>query len=251
MESRRVTPTAAKSFAQRVRRWVVIMIIASFSIAAIAGIIVLFGDVNSDPAYQVLASTALIGVLSVAVFCGVVLVGKRWQTFGWVTVTVALLTLLWCLRLVWGEPSWDEPTVEVTATACTLTAALSVSSLLLLLAEHRIRAVRIGLFVTLALIGVGVVMILLPVWGLQLDDFDWYIRAAGVIWILAALGIVVLPVLSIALKNTQALPADAAVTRLSPASVHHIETVAQRAGISPDELITRVLPSDTEAPEPH
>lgn len=250
MESSSVTSTVEKSFAQRVRRWVVIMIIASFSIAAIAGIIVLFGDVNSDPAYQVLASTALIGVFSVAVFCGVVLVGQRWQTFGWVTVTVALLTLLWCLRLVWGEPSWDEPTVEVTATACTLTAALAVSSLLLLLAEHRIRAVRIGLFVTLALIGVGVVMILLPIWGLALDDFDWYLRSAGVIWILAALGIVVLPVLSIALKNTQTAPAEAAPTRLSPAAVHHIEAVAQREGISPDELIARVLPSGTEATEP-
>lgn len=250
MENNTVSPTAAPSFAQRIRRWVVILIVASFSIAAVAGIIVLFGDVNSEPAYQVLASTAFIGVFSVAVFCGVVLVGKRWQTFGWVTVTVAILTLLWCLRLVWGEPSWDEPTVEVTVTACTLSAALSVSSLLLLLAEHRIRAVRLGLFVTLALIGVGVVMVLMPIWGLELDDFDWYIRAGGVIWILAALGIVVLPVLSIALKNTQTLPADAAVARLSPASVHHIEAVAQRAGITPDELIAHVLPSDTEASGP-
>lgn len=246
MENSKVTPMVSKSFAQRVRRWVVILIIASFSIAALAGIMVLFGDVNSGPAYQVLASTALIGVFSIAVFCGVVLVGQRWQTFGWVTVAVAILTLFWCLWLVWGDPSWNDPTVEVTATACTLTAALAVSSLLLLLAAHRIRALRIGLFVTLALIAVGVVMILLPIWGLEMDDFDWYLRAAGVIWILAALGIVVLPVLSIALKNTQSAPAEAAPTRLSPAAVHHIEAVAQRKGVSPDELIARVLPSDPE-----
>lgn len=246
MENSTAAPTALPSFAQRARRWVVILIIASFSCAAIAGIMVLFGDVNSEPAYQVLASTALIGVFSIAVFCGVVLAGKRWQPFGWVTVTVAILTLIWCLRLVWGEPSWDEPTVEVTATACVVTAALSVASLLLLLAEHRIRAVRTGLFATLGLIGVGVVMVLMPVWGLELDDFDWYLRTAGVIWILAALGIVVLPVLSFALKNAQPLPADAAGPRLSPAAVHHIETVARREGISPDQLIARVLPSDTE-----
>ena len=58
MENSKVTLTATKSFAQRVRRWVVILIITSFSIAALAGIMVLFGDVNSEPAYQVLASTA-------------------------------------------------------------------------------------------------------------------------------------------------------------------------------------------------
>ena len=229
----------------------VIVIIASFSIAAIAGIIVLFVDINTDPAYQVLASTALTGAFSVAVFCGAVLIGKRWQAFGWVAVTVATLTLGWCFRLVWGDPSLDEPTFEVTATACTITAALSASSLLLLLAEHRVRAVRVGLFITLALIGVGVVMILLPTWHLQPNDFDSYFRIMGIVWILAALGVVVLPVLSLALRNTRPASSEATNTPLSPASIRHVETVAHNAGISPDELIARMLPpgSDTSAPQ--
>ncbi|WP_153002169.1 hypothetical protein [Leucobacter chromiiresistens] len=222
------------------RQWVVIVIIASFSIAASAGVIVLFGGVDTILALQVLASTALIGTCSVAVFCGAVLIGKRWQALGWVAVASAILTLGWCLRLVWGHVGWDEPVFEVTTTACTITGALSICSLLLLLVEHDIRAVRIGLCVTLGLIGIGVWMTMLPIW--KVPTSDGYYRAMGIVWILAALGIVVLPILTLALRNGPRATSNATDARLSPASVRRIVTAARDSGISPDELVARAFP---------
>ncbi|MGO3885336.1 MAG: hypothetical protein ACTJHU_03470 [Mycetocola sp.] len=226
--------------------------IASFSVAAVAGIIVLFGDVESEPALRVLSSTAVIGLLSVAVLCGVVLMGRAGQSFGIVTVGVAVLSLGWFLLLIWGDIDWSAPVFEVSMTASILTASLSVASLLITRAEHRLRYIRFGLGVTLALMGIGVVLLLVLIWNGWTDDLTVVVRAAGIVWILAALGAVVVPVLSLVVPSTrsamQRAGADEAATdaeqRLSSEAVRHIEAAARQAGLSPDELIFRVLPAE-------
>lgn len=237
-----------RPLAERIRRWVVVVIIVSFSAAALAGITVLFGDVDTGPVFEVLLSTALIGTFGVAVLCGATLLARAWQAFGWVTIVVAVASLGWCLMLVWGRSDWGDLTWRLTATASMVTAALAIASLLLLLAGHRAAIVRVALFATLGLIAVGVVLTLLPVWDVEFANFDTYLRALGVVWILAALGTVVLPTVSLILRRAQpAPPARPAVggLSLSITSVERINAAAAAAGMSPDEFLDSILPTPT------
>lgn len=263
------TPVVSPSLASTVRKVIVIVIIASFSIAAIAGIAVLLGDINADPAYQVLVTTALAGVFSVAVFCGAVLIGKPWQWFGLATIAVALITLTRLLWVVWAEPSWEHHSFEFTLTLCIVTAAVSVASLLLLLVTHRIRFIRVALFITLALLTLGVTLAIMMVYGNITNNPEEFIRFMGIVWILTALGVVVLPVASLIARGkpqpepisaAEAQPASVvadpgpqpatppvdAAPALSADSLARIRASARAEGVSPDELIARVFPPLSE-----
>ena len=60
---------------------------------------------------------------------------------------------------------------------------------------------RAGLWLTLALFAVVVVMVLYLIWFREDVDDDLYWRALGIVGILAALGAVVVPVLSLLLRD--------------------------------------------------
>ncbi len=249
--------------AHRLRRAVVIAIVASFGAAAVAGIAVLLGGVQSDAAGKVLATTSLTGVLSVAVLCGAALLGKRAQAFGWVTIAVSLATLVRALWLIWGDPDWSGHSFELTLTMAIVTAACAVASLLLLLVAHERRAVRMLLFATLAMLAFGVLLTLFLVWDLGPDYdapgrdafYERFWQLTGIVWILAALGIVVVPVMSLLLRAgrqpqatavavpTAAAPgsAPAPTVQLSPASQQKLAQAALAAGVTPDELVERLL----------
>ena len=257
-------PAAPPELARTLRRVVVIAIIASFGIAALAGIAVLLGGMRSDAAGQVLATTSLTGVLSVAVLCGAALLGKRAQAFGWVAIAVSLVMLGRSLWLIWGDPDWSDHSFRLTLTMAILTAACAVASLLLLLVEHERRAVRVSLFATLALMALGVLLSLALVWevGREYSSpghdafYERLWQTAGIVWILAALGIVVVPVVSLLLRDSTAsaaTAAQAANAALAPASApgaapqlsaesrRRLADAAQAAGITPDELVDRLL----------
>ncbi len=252
---------ARDGFAHRLRRWVVGAIIASFSIAALGGIVVLLSGTWSDTAGKVLGTTALTGLFSVAVLCGVALLGKALQWFAWVTIVISITTLVVLLSQLWNDFAGGEYIFKFNVTLCVLTAACAVASLLLLLIANDRQSVRLLLWVTISLIGVGVILSLLPVWQEEIGDQESYWRIIGVVWILAALGTVVLPVMSLLLRRTaqtdqqqidqqqgvqqqgvqQHSPSFALAT-LSPASVERIEAVAKAQGVTADELIERLLP---------
>jgi hypothetical protein len=255
--------TSPKPFAHRIRRWIVVVIVASFALAAVAGIAELLGGVTSDPAMKVLGTTALIGVFSVAALCGAALIGRRVQWFGWIAVGVSVLTLARLLWVIWAEPDWDEGAFKLTITLVILTGACAIASLLLLLVAHDRRPVRSALFATLAMLAAGVLLTLMLLWELVGEYPDGYLQATGIVWILAALGIVVLPVMSLLLRTpapTGAPGVDAAAAGgtalsgqgsreiagsahgLSQASLERIAAAARAEGISPDELVERLLP---------
>lgn len=255
-----MTSDRPRTVAHRIRRWVVGAIIVSFGIAALGGIAVLLSGAWSDTAGRVLATTALVGLFSVAVLCGVTLFEKPVQWFGWVTVGLSVVTLAWVLWLVWADdPSWGDFTFEFTVTMCVFTAACAVAALLLLLVAHNRQFVRVLLYVTLGLMALGVLLSLLPVWRFEPGDYESYWRATGVVWILAALGIVVLPVTSLLPRATQpadrasreaGVPAESAaqpapvapVAQLSQDSLERIARAAQAEGVTPDEFVRRLLP---------
>lgn len=249
------TPSPAtpehRSLAQRIRRWVVGTIIVSFGIAALGGIIVLLSGTWSETAAKVLGTTALTGLFSVAVLCGVALVGKRAQWFGWATVGISLLTLVYLLWQLWTEFRWSsDHSFQLTITMCILTAACAVASLLLPLITHDRELVRGLLMATLSFIALGVLLTLLAVWEVWFADAEGYWRITGVAWILAALGTIVLPVVSLLIRaNTHAegaAPTEATYaprsSALSPDSLDRIAAAAREAGITPDDLVRRLLP---------
>lgn len=240
---------AQPTFAHRLRRWVVGAIIVSFSIAALGGIIVLLSGTWSETTGKVLGTTALTGLFSVAVLCGVALLGKALQWFGWVTVVISIATLVLLLTQLWNDFSGGEYTFKFDVTLCVLTAACAVTSLLLLLVANDRQSVRALLWATIGLIGLGVILSLIPLWQEEVGDEETYWRIIGVVWILAALGIVVLPVMSLLLRRTppnvqpvdQQQSAPLVPSALSLASIERITSAAEAKGITADELIERLL----------
>ncbi|WP_309132939.1 hypothetical protein [Brevibacterium sp.] len=275
-------------FARRLKRAIVVTMIVSFSVAAVGGIIVLLSDVWSETAGQVLATTVITGVISIAVFCGAMLVGRPVQWFGILTVSVSVCALVLLLALVWYDVIFESIGWEWLPTASILTATGAVSSLILLLVRHRSLLVQIALAITLALVALGTIVTLIMVWVEEASATDWFVRLVGIVWILAALGIVVVPVSSLLLRQSAqpgpeamgppspsspaqsqqggqsqgelsqgglsqgglspSSPAQSQEGGLSQASMDRINSAAGAAGITPDELIERLLgTSDSDA----
>ncbi|MEV4687846.1 hypothetical protein [Microbacterium sp. LWH3-1.2] len=222
------------------RRIIVAVIVVSFSAAAISGIVVLLGAELGPTAWRVLSTTSVVGAFSVAVLCCVSLVGRRLQTFGFIGAGVSVLAAVLVLVAVWAQPDGDSGVFwDALWTAVAASIGFSFASLLLLLADRRRTAVRIGLMVTLALFAIVFGMVVVPLWT---DDYggEMYSRVLGIFSILAALGAVVLPVLSLLLRER---PADALGTgpSLSPASLALLHAESAKRGITPDELVASLV----------
>jgi hypothetical protein len=266
------------------RRTIAVIIVVAFSLAATGGIIVLLGDIESEATYKVIATTALTGAVSVAAFCGASLLGRRIQWFGIVTIGLAVVTMALCLWFLWGDPyQWGGPWSETDglsigdlisralASSILLTAAASVSSLILLL-TFRTRLVRIGLPITLFLLALGTSLALVMIWADAAWDVEWLNRASGIVWILAALGVVIVPLTSLLLKagakpaavsTAATVPAETVggtaaddegtvdgtspggkeqvAPTLSPSTLARLEAAARAEGITADELVDRLL----------
>lgn len=242
-----------------VRRVIVGLIVVSFGAAAVGGIVVLLGTELGEPAWKVLSTTMIVGAFSVAVLCCVSLVGRRLQAFGYAGATVATVAAVLALVALWAQPSWEWQWFwDLLWTAVAATVTMSFASLLLLLADRRRRGVRIGLIITLALFAVVFLMIVWPLWT---DEYggEFYSRALGILSILAALGAIIVPVLSLLLREGSAEPPVAAEPHvavesglsLSPESFARIVAEARRLGISPDALVAQMLPPAPIPAEQH
>lgn len=232
----------ARAGAAAVRRVLVWLIIASFGIAAVLGIVVLLGVEIGDTAARVLATTATIGAFSVTVLCGAALLGRPAQVVGVATVAVSILTAGYSVWLIWddGVYLWDgDAVLKLLLTGISATAALSLASLLLLLSRRRRPVVRIGLGVTLALMALVLVLTLYLIWATNVDD-NVFPRVYGIVAILAALGAVVVPVLSLLLPDST----RGRTVSLDPALAERLVATAERRGITVAELVAPVLAED-------
>ncbi|GAA5033584.1 hypothetical protein ACFQRL_03190 [Microbacterium fluvii] len=235
---------APGTVARTVRRVVVWIIVVAFALAAIGGITVLVGGRLDDTGYRVLGTTSLVGAFSLAVLCCLTLVGRRAQLFGLIGAAIAVATAVCSLVLVWAPWSWDlwSDMYRMLWTGVVLTSASALASLLLMLADRRRTVVRIGLLLTLALFAIVTAMLIVQVWA---DELDWevYPRVLGIFAILAALGAIVVPVLSIL------LPDDAGIARgdVSRELGRRLVAEAARRGITVEELVAPVLTAHPEA----
>ncbi|QAY60754.1 hypothetical protein ET475_12680 [Microbacterium protaetiae] len=226
------------------RRAVVSVIIVAFALAAIGGIVVLLGAELGETALRVIGTTAVVGAFSVAVLCCAALLGRRLQTIGVVGTVVSVVAAALVVWTVWyqgDDGSVWEVVSKVTGTAATLSAALALASLLLLLADRRRAAVRRGLIVTLGLFAVVTALILVLIWAPDAVDDRVFPRVLGIAGILAALGAVVVPVLSLLMPDNR--PGT-----LSPIAVARLEDEAHRRGLTPDALVDTLLAASAAPP---
>jgi hypothetical protein len=224
------------------RRVIVGVIIGSFSLAALGGIIALLGGELNETAWRVLSTTAIVGAFSVAVLCCVALVGRRLQPFGFIGAAVSIVTAGFAIAIVWSEWGWPDELWQITWSGIAMTAAFSLASLLLLLADRDRSAVRVGLITTLVLFAVVLGMVLYVIWWPDRVDSEVFPRVLGIAAILAALGAVVVPVISLLLRDR---PSDSGIAAQTRA---RLEQAARERGTTADELLSALLTSLPAAP---
>ncbi len=238
-----VTPASSRPPVTLLRRAVVGVIVVALTIAAIGGIVVLLGGELGETALRVIGTTAVVGAFSVAVLCCAALLGRPLQAVGLAGVAVSVLAAAFVVWTIWyqGDATavWDAVN-KITATAVTLSAALALACLLLLLADRRRTPVRIGLVVTLALFTLVAALIVYLVWGSDTVDDQVYPRVLGVSAILAALGAIVVPVMSLLLPDVRS-------GVLSRAAAARLEEEARRRKVTPDALVDALL---STSPDP-
>lgn len=230
--------SASPSRTSALRRIIVWVIIGSFGLAAIGGIVVLLGGRLGETAGKVITTTAVVGVASVAVLCCAALMGRRFGWFGLLGVVFAVATLAYTLWFVWGANHIEFTSAQWQAlgTGGAVTAAFAFASLLLLLADRRRPVVRAGLWITIALFAVVLALVVFVIWARDYDD-TLVQRVLGIFGILAALGAIVVPVMSLLLRDGT----DAAASPVSSELSARLGAEAARRGITVEELVAPVL----------
>jgi hypothetical protein len=191
------------------RRAAIIAIVASLSVTALVGIVVLLTGVNNEVLSKILGTTLVLAAFSVTSLCHLAVVGKAPQIVGFVGIVASGLAFVAAEVLLWSNndlsTDWSQNWFRALGVLTVLALSLAHANLMLLLQSRERRIVRIGLRVTLALIALVAIGIWIPI--LDNGTFpdsnsDWYWRAFGVLAILDVLGTIVLPVTGAILRDT-------------------------------------------------
>ena len=218
------------------RRLVVTLVIGSFSVAALLGILALLGGGElGETEGRVLLTTVVVGVESIAVLCYLAVAGKRAALVGLAGGLVSLVPFSLALWLTWGgsEPErlWDIFGVSVT-----IAATLAHACLLLALDRGRLRLVLAGTLVAMAIVAAMICNAIVN--GENLGDLYW--RTFGVVAILDVLGTVVFAALGLFSRRAKA---DAEPDLMTPALESRVLDAARSRGVPPSQLISDALDS--------
>lgn len=233
-----------------VRRAAIVFIIVSLGIAALFGIVTLltgsFGEIQG----KILLTTLLMAGFSITALCHLAVVGRALRVVGFVGIGVSVLAFITGALLIWR--SWDnwndtwEATLKAFAVFAILAASFAQANLLLLLAERRNPAVRIGLFATIGFIALVALLVILPIvtdGEVPGQHGEGYWRAFGVIAILDVLGTIVIPVLGRFLRDGGPL----ATIRLDANATAKLDRIVAATGSSRDTVAARAI---ADLPEP-
>lgn len=239
-------PSALRSF----RRAAVIVIIVSLSATALIGIVTLITGAYGELQGKIMLTTLTIGATSVVALCDLAVLGKRIRLVGIAGLLAAAVTLVTTLILIWGVDSSDV-VVKAFGLAAIAAASIAHANLLLLLSERRRAVVRGGLWATVSLIALLLVLLCISILS---DGEVWggvYAKLVGTVAILDVLGTIVVPVVSLFLKDDGAgrRGAEQAGTALNltvpPALAVRLAREAQEAGTTAEQFaidaITRSL----------
>ena len=218
------------------RRLVSSLVIVSFSFAALLGIAALLGGGGfGETEAQVLLTTVIIGVESVAVLCYLGLAGHRLAAVGAAGAVVSVVATMLALWLTWGD---DGSTTVWRAFGVAVTLAVSLAQVSLLLALVGRRKVWAGLGGTLLAVAVVAVMVIIPI-VTESGMSDGYWRAFGVVAILDVLGTVVLTAVGVFRRRPD--EEDTEPRLLTAAVESRLVDVAQLRGTSPSQLVSEAL----------
>lgn len=217
------------------RGTVVKIVIGSFSLAALLGIIALLGGGSfGETEGKILLTTVIVGLESVAVLCYLSLAGRSTAWVGIAGGVVSVVPFVLALLLTWEAIDGDESWGQAFGVGVTLAASIAqVCLLLALVGRHRIGP---ALIATLAAIGVVAAMISIAI--INGDDLGGtYWRAFGVVAILDVLGTVVLSALAAFGRGRPRGEPEL----LTPALESRVIDAAAKRGLSPSELISQAL----------
>lgn len=227
-----------------VRRWIVRVTIGSFSLAALLGIAALLsGGEFGETEGQVLMTTLLVGVVSIAVLCYLTTAGRRTQPVGVAGGAIVLVPLSTGLLMIWSgfdkaPADWLVKTFGISA----IIAATLAHICLLLVAEEGSRSVaRRILTTTIGLAALLAVLTSLLVLDVHPGD-DTYYRALGVVAILDVLGTVVgAALLKFGPGPTTHRRPEGAVLSLPADVAAALVEEATRTRRTPDEVAAEIL----------
>ena len=186
---------------RRALRTFLYVVIASLSAAALLGVaLVAFGTRISSTQARVLGTAVAVGSASLLGMCSAAWYDRRerlWLPAG--GLATSGLALLLTIVAIWGDPGGDG---YWRALACAVIVAVAWALASLLLHFHgRADAVDTVVLVTIGLIAVFTAMVVIPLAVAWSGPQTGYVRAAGVVLILAVLGSVVTPILARASRN--------------------------------------------------
>ncbi|MDR7087718.1 putative membrane protein [Aeromicrobium panaciterrae] len=220
------------------RKLVIWLIIGSFSVAALLGIVALLaGGTFGEAEAKVLLTTVIVGVESIAVLCYLSVAGRPTAIVGILGGLVSLVPFGLALWLTWleGDGLDDEAVWQTFGVGVTIAASIAQACLLLAMAERK--KFDWLLVSTLATIVIVAGMISLAIVdGADLGDGFW--RTFGVVAILDVLGTVVIAAMK-AFGRDQKPEGEPAL--LTAAIESRIATAAKERGVSPAALITEAL----------
>ena len=218
------------------RKLVIYLVIGSFSIAALMGIVALLGGGNfGDTEAKILLTTVIVGVESIAVLCYLSLAGRSTAIIGIIGGLASLVPFAIALALTWGGYDGDQPVWETFGVGATIAASIAQACLLLAMQERK----KLGwmLIATLATIVIVAGMVSAAIVdGEDLGDGFW--RTFGIVAILDVLGTVVIAAMKAFGRDNQP---EGEPALLTTAIESRIATAAKERGVSPATLITDAL----------
>ncbi|WP_457254202.1 hypothetical protein [Pedococcus sp. P5_B7] len=239
------TPTTAP-----IRRWIVRVTIGSFSLAALLGIIALLGGGDfGETEGQVLLTTLLVGVVSIAVLCYLTTAGRRSQPVGVAGGVVVLVPLVTGLLLIWldSHDGLDEAWVKTFAIGAIVAATLAQTCLLLAPGEKANTLARRMLLGTIGLAALLALMTSMLVLGVDPGE-DTFYRAVGIVAILDVLGTVVgAALMKFGPGSTDDHGSSATTLDVPPDLAAALAERAAATGRSRDELAVEILRSHLDA----
>src|SRR5688500_8959512 len=134
------------------RRLVITLVIGSFSVAALLGIIALLGGGDlGETEGRVLLTTVIVGAESIAVLCYLAVAGSRAALVGLAGGLVSLVPFALALWFTWSE-SDSQSLWDVLGVSVTIAATLAHACLLLALDRGRLRMLLAATLVTMAIV---------------------------------------------------------------------------------------------------
>lgn len=228
-----------------IRRAVITLVIGSFSLAALIGIVAMLGSGFGDTQARVIATTTIIGFESIAALCYLSLAGHRLVAVGVLGAAASVAATLCALVLTWSDDSFSGDLWRWFGVSVTIAATFAQASMLIALTRRPSLSPLLW-----ATVGVAGILALI-LCGIIVGDAGnvGTAKLVGVLAILDVLGTLVLIALGVfgGRVETVAPPAPrAAVARadelaLTEAAENRLVRTAAARGITPSQALLEAL----------